>query len=1768
MFDHASINRAYQLVWSDRLRAYVPAAETAKARRVGGRRSARGAAATLLAALSTTGVVHAQIAKPPAPTQLPTAGTVSAGQASITQSGARMDITQSTNRAAIDWQTFNVGSQAHVNFRQPGSQSVTLNRVLDAQPSQIFGRITSNGQVFLTNPNGVYFAPGASVDVGGLVATTHGISNSDFMAGKNTFARNGSTASVVNQGQLSAGLGGYIALLAPEVRNEGVVIAQAGTVAMASGETITLNFGDTHNLTGITVTPSQIQALVDNKHAVLAPGGLVILAAHAAANLRGGVVNNSGVIEAQGIVNRAGRIVLEASHGITQSAGGRLDVSGAAAGSIALKADRDVNLMGGVRAASSDARGGLVTIEGDYIRLAADTQIDARGASGGGTVLVGGDWQGSGTLRQATQVIMERGATIDASAAREGDGGKVVLWSDIHNRRGETVFNGRIDAVGAGTGRGGRVETSGHALGASGRVNAGRSGQWLIDPYDITIENSPGMGGVIDANAIVSALNGGAEVIVTTAGAGNQQGNMTLNADLHTGALPNDTTLTLHAHRNIVINNGYSIDATQNGNTKKLNVVLWANSAGTGGGIEMGSNTAIRSNGGNIVLGGGTNIATGYAVGSSNYEGGRGIWLREATVLNAGGGNITLRGQGQEGGEGIVLGDPGADPMNPGSSLLITQGSGTIQLNGIGTTAKPGAHTSGIKLFNNVRIQTQQGAIQLDGRGGDSLSTDVDNSGIVFGSGSRVLSASGPISLTGTVGSGLSTSGTGIRFESGTNYWGHDGGTNLAASASTITMNADAWRSDSATTVINTSGALTLKPISASFSDTLTWSGNVSGGDYTGTGTMSGFVIKDLQSLGGLTLGKSGNTSDIVISSPLRVDGAVTLIGQGILLNEEVRIDSHALTITASASTTQSERLRVASLLLNGPGDYTLDHSDNRIGTLAANVGSGSVVVKNDRPLSIGSVQGVSGVTSYNTVHIETSAGQGLTVNQPVSGPSPTLIAGGDLVLNAPVTATMSDLLVVAGGAFTNNAGANALGAAGRWLVYSASPDANTFGGLASGNIGLFGKQFSTYSPADITTDGYSGNRFLFADTQNIAVTTLSANSLYGETPTLLANHYSVAPINTYGGAILAPTLSGTPIISSAGSSSTANAGAYSVNADVSSMLVNAPGYTIVAANQGTLTIAPRPMSFSGSRVYDATTAMTANSMTLGNIVNGDTVTLSGSGVLSSKDVGSRTLAGAGTLSLSNSNYTLNGATGTFTITPAILNVSGVTAQHKVYDATAAATLAGTPTVAALGADGVSVGGTAVANFGDKNVGINKAVAVSGFVLQGADAGNYIVQQPTGLTANITAATLTVSGLTAQHRTYDATTSATLGGVPSVSALGADVVNLSGNAVATFNDKHVGNNKSVSVSGYVLQGADAGNYILQQPAALTANVTPATLTMSGVTAQDKIYDATPTAMLGGTATVNALGVDAVSLGGNVVAVFGDKNVGTAKPVTVTGYTLQGADAGNYVLQQPAGLFANITPAALAVSGVSAQNKVYDATTQATLAGTPSVAALGGDVVSVGGTAVARFGDARVADNKSVTVSGYVVQGVDAGNYVLQQPMGLTANITAPPPEVVQTRTPTLSLQLPPQPVTDAPPRELAWPAPADRVSLDVSGALDDNDTNSTTRARAKPIEGGVLVGVAEAHPGGGSDYVFRLPPAVQALLDQAGSQRVSVTQFDRTPLPQWLRFDPSGKRLLAQRVPPAALPMALLIAVGNQQSVVKIDLPAGLQTAQVLERVQ
>lgn len=256
---------------------------------------------------------------------LPEGGAISAGSGSIGQGGNTLTVTQNSPRLAINWLSFNIGGGETVRFLQPSAGAIALNRVLGTDGSRILGRIEANGQVFLLNPNGVLFGRGAEVNVGGLVASTLNLSDADFMAGKTAFSGKG--GSVTNQGALTAAEGGYVALLGGQVANEGVIAARLGTVALAAGDKVTLDFAG-NRLLNVSIDEATLRGLVANRNLIRADGGLVLLTAQARDAVMAGVVNNSGVIEARTVDNRAGviRLLGDMAAGTVQ-VGGTLDAS-------------------------------------------------------------------------------------------------------------------------------------------------------------------------------------------------------------------------------------------------------------------------------------------------------------------------------------------------------------------------------------------------------------------------------------------------------------------------------------------------------------------------------------------------------------------------------------------------------------------------------------------------------------------------------------------------------------------------------------------------------------------------------------------------------------------------------------------------------------------------------------------------------------------------------------------------------------------------------------------------------------------------------------------------------------------------------------------------------------------------------------------------------------------------------------------------------------------------------------------------------------------------------------------------------------------------------------------------------------------------------------------------------------------------------------------------------------------------------------------------
>jgi filamentous hemagglutinin family protein len=419
----------------------------------------------------------------PATNALPTGEHVTAGSAGFARSGNNLTVTQRTDKAVINWQSFDIGSDAAVRFNQPSSSSVALNRVVGSDASAIFGKLDANGKVFLVNPHGVLFGKGSQINVGGLVASSLDIADADFLAGRYRFAAGSGAdaASVINDGTLTTGDHGAVALLGGRVENNGVIVARLGSVALAAGNAVSLDFaGD--GLISLQVDAGAVNALAANHGLIRADGGAVLLTAKSANALIRTVVNNDGVIEARTLENR---------------------------------------------------------------------------------------------------------------------GGKIVLLGDMEN--GETRVAGTLDASAPEGGNGGFIETSAHqvTLAPEAKITSlaasGKTGTWLLDPYNITIGagSAAGINGTATSDTLIGAdwLNtqlGTTSVILATGGTGSSGasvGDITVNAAITWSA---NTTLTLSAFHDIVVNaaitsTGTSAGLVLNANNNVTDGLTYT--AGSSGGV-------------------------------------------------------------------------------------------------------------------------------------------------------------------------------------------------------------------------------------------------------------------------------------------------------------------------------------------------------------------------------------------------------------------------------------------------------------------------------------------------------------------------------------------------------------------------------------------------------------------------------------------------------------------------------------------------------------------------------------------------------------------------------------------------------------------------------------------------------------------------------------------------------------------------------------------------------------------------------------------------------------------------------------------------------------------------------------------------------------------------------------------------------------------------------------------------------------------------------
>ncbi len=458
----------------------------------------------LLVASLITGSVNAN----------PTVPQVVNGTAAFDQIGNILNIANS-NGAIINWQDFSIAQGELTRFLQQSGNSAVLNRVTGGSISEILGQLQSNGRVFLINTNGIVFGQSAMIDTNGFIASTLDISNNDFI--NNILQFKGGGGSLDNRGIIRVRGDGNIMLLAPNIKNSGIIQADNGQILLAAGRDIEISTAGIDNVT------FRVQAPGDS---VLNLGQ--IIAQRGAVGLLAADLNQQGSISIS--QQSDGRIFLEANN----------------------------NLVGG----ELTAPGGSIDILGDTIEIAG-SQISAASVNGGGKIRIGGDLQGGNGVRTAATTVITPGSNIDASGIGSANGGDVIIWSDV-----DTRVDGQVLARGGESGgNGGFVETSSKgnldfSIPADVSAPNGNGGQWLLDPENINIDSGKAAG-------IESALNNGSNVTIATSEGGTGEGNISVNAPI-TKTEGDDASLSLIAHNRIDVNQ--PITSTSN----KLHVNLRA----------------------------------------------------------------------------------------------------------------------------------------------------------------------------------------------------------------------------------------------------------------------------------------------------------------------------------------------------------------------------------------------------------------------------------------------------------------------------------------------------------------------------------------------------------------------------------------------------------------------------------------------------------------------------------------------------------------------------------------------------------------------------------------------------------------------------------------------------------------------------------------------------------------------------------------------------------------------------------------------------------------------------------------------------------------------------------------------------------------------------------------------------------------------------------------------------------------------------------------
>lgn len=918
----------------------------------------------------------------------PTGGQVVSGNAVISTSSANdMHIQQTSDKAIIQWQSYNVDKNQQVTYQQPSASAISLNRINPQNgASNIYGTITSNGRVWLINPAGIYFGPTAYVNVGGLLATTAGISNEDFLAGRFHFTQSPDWhGAVINDGYIKTTEAGIVALVGSGVVNNGLIEANLGTVVLAAGSEFTINFSG-NDMISFTVDKEVIQRAQDqngnslndgvtNTGSIIADGGKVMMNSRTASDVLDHTINMKGVAQAKSVGVKNGVIILDGGNG-------------------------NVKVTGKIIASGKKAneKGGTVKVLGNIVELNNDSIVDVSSDLGGGEILIGGNAHGAGPEQNAQYTFVGAAVKLLADTLSVGDGGKVIVWADKN-----TFFNGTIFARGGEYGgNGGFVETSGKELLSIGEASVdasatlGKAGEWLLDPSNVTISSAATANGSFDAGSpntyttsantaianvstINTSLNGGTSVTILTTPGGTQAGNITLSNDISKTS-GGDATLTLTAVGSITLN----ADITST--TGLLNVTM------TGSSLTVGSSSSstINTNGGdfNVTLNNAVSIGSGGNTGTINVGSGKVSIL--ANQDGAGSQGFTMVS-----GSSITSSSNAADAVTIAVNSAVG-GTGAAALRDI-TTGSSGTLTVTTDTGGNTtggNITLPSGTLSV---GSLSMST------------ATAMTLTGAISASGTVNLSANTDGSGSQgfsMASGSSI----ATTNATASAVAINVNSAAGGT----------GTAALRGISTGSGGTITvktdTGSNITGGDITmasgvldvGTGT----VHLTNPQISGTNIGTSGAPIQMIASALNATTGTsgIFVTNTGVNALDLVGVSTtgaFTLTSTSSSNITDSGTISIGGTTTINAGsgqNVTLDSASNNFATIA--VGSANNVSLTDTNSIILAASTIAGTLDLNTSGAITQSGT-LTIDG-----TTTIAAGASN--NITLTTSTNDFATVA----------------------------------------------------------------------------------------------------------------------------------------------------------------------------------------------------------------------------------------------------------------------------------------------------------------------------------------------------------------------------------------------------------------------------------------------------------------------------------------------------------------------------------------------------------------------------------------------------------------------------------------------------------------------------------------------------------------------------------------------------------------------------------